>query len=736
MTIPEIKTLCQKGSVQYLNYLTANNKGRSVINIQSITALPKAAGIFKLELSGKIFEPDALTFQYVLTGREYDSTIFKIREYDYDRNLLFIKQERLVEFDLKTIRHNDLIIISDMKFLVERVQNYFTLKGDKLTVPKLASRPNISVKDFDFLPDVRPDESQTMALLSIFQHPLTYIWGAPGTGKTKVVLSYSVLYYIKQQKRVAIFAPTNVALEQVLRGVIAMLDVSGIARDKVLRIGTPSRTFATDFPEVCEVKGAEKKLEEINKQIAIIEGMLGLDDTSQDFQTYEQLTQLINRIEPLELVAAELKGKVGRIESAIREQNKLLALQGKRIELVKTSLHTHELKVTGIWHRIVKFFSSGKSHLEKRIEELQKNYLQEEERNLELFDHHTRQLEEKSELTSGLNSKLGAMADLLQSIRTLPFKLSELSEIVARMDYGNLKDLANLMPAILLRQQEDEDITNELKKDYAHYAAGTLQIKLRELRDQKAKLDKLDTTERLKSVNVIAATFDGFIARFTETDLNLDHVFVDEAGYANIVKALSVFVFDKPVTLLGDHMQLPPVNELNDQTVDSKMDDTIVWRQSAIYCANVFDSTKQELITNYDQHTERLSKAVKHESLKKTHRFGSSLAQVIETFVYRNGFHSISKNGETSIRFIRAQKVNPRRKRDNLSEVSAISRYISKEGSSVDFSKSDSLALLAPYTDQIDFLGREFPELKRDMRILTVHKSQGREWNTVIFKCL
>jgi|GEM_PF-942423 len=732
MTAPEIKTLCQNGSAQYLKYLTENKKGRSIISIVSITALPKAAGIFKLELAGKIFEPDAVKFQYVLTGREYDTSVFKIREYDYDRNLLFIKQEGVVEFDLRTIRVTELIIVTDMKFLVERVQDYFTAKGDKLRLPKTPSKPNITVNDFNFLPNTKPDDSQAKALLSIFQNPLTYIWGAPGTGKTKLVLSYSILYYIKWEKRVAIFAPTNVALEQVLRGVISILDASGISRDKLLRIGTPSRVFATEFPDVCEVRGVEKKLDEINKQIAIIESILGLDDTSQDFQTYDQLTKLMTKVEPIVVRKSQLDAQLRVKDKAIREGSKELILQGKQIQLIKASLHAQELKLTGIWHRIVKYFTSGKTHLEKRIDSLHACYVEEERKNLDLFELHTTQLEEKEKLVSTIGQKEGEIESVLQTIKTLPFKLSALAEIAMNINLTNLRDQANRMPSILNKQQEDEDITSELKKDYAQYEAGSLEKKLQEFYFQRSRLDKLDTTERLKSVNVIAATFDGFISRFTESSIDIDHVFVDEAGYANIVKALSVFVFDKPVTLLGDHMQLPPVNELNDQTVDASMDDTIVWRQSAIYCCNVFDSGKAELIANYDNNIQSLSQAVKYESLKKTHRFGSSLANVINTFVYKNGFHSGSTTGETTIRFIRAPKVAPRRKRDNLSEVSAINRFITQQTAYIDYSRNDSIAVLSPYADQIEVLGREFPRLRQEMRILTVHKSQGREWDTVI----
>ena len=53
-----------------------------------------------------------------------------------------------------------------------------------------------------------------------------------------------------------------------------MTDESGIDRKKIIRLGTPSRKFAEVFPEVCEEKGVQKKLDEVDKQISILERII------------------------------------------------------------------------------------------------------------------------------------------------------------------------------------------------------------------------------------------------------------------------------------------------------------------------------------------------------------------------------------------------------------------------------------------------------------------------------
>jgi superfamily I DNA and/or RNA helicase len=47
--------------------------------------------------------------------------------------------------------------------------------------------------------------------------------------------------------------------------------------------------------------------------------------------------------------------------------------------------------------------------------------------------------------------------------------------------------------------------------------------------------------------------------------------------------------------------------------------------------------------------------------------------------------------------------------------------------------ESSDYAVLTPYRDQVSLLAKLMPELADSDRLLTVHKSQGREWHTVIY---
>jgi hypothetical protein len=55
-----------------------------------------------------------------------------------------------------------------------------------------------------------------------------------------------------------------------------MTDKANIDRKQIIRLGTPSRKFAEEFPEVCEEKGVQKNIKDIDKQIDILERIIKL----------------------------------------------------------------------------------------------------------------------------------------------------------------------------------------------------------------------------------------------------------------------------------------------------------------------------------------------------------------------------------------------------------------------------------------------------------------------------
>ena len=136
------------------------------------------------------------------------------------------------------------------------------------------------------------------------------------------------------------------------------------------------------------------------------------------------------------------------------------------------------------------------------------------------------------------------------------------------------------------------------------------------------------TEERIKRVNVTASTLDYYaIGNFVDEELKADHLFLDEASYANIVKALTLFRQNVPITLLGDHWQLPPVCELSDDLLNTRPEyrDVFIWSQSSIHMESLFRKTKGQAYSDYTSNAEAEFNYLRKSDLKETHRFGENL---------------------------------------------------------------------------------------------------------------
>ena len=169
---------------------------------------------------------------------------------------------------------------------------WYEKNGEDLRFLKGRSSSHLNFDSSVIFDDAEPSKEQMAAISLCFNSPLSYIWGAPGTGKTRFVLSYTLLTYIKQDSQTLILAPTNLALEQIFRGVIDVIERAGIDKRQLLRLGTPTKSFATEHGQVCEDKGLDVKLAQLDRQIDILESIITIDQLNQP-----NLNSLISELE-------------------------------------------------------------------------------------------------------------------------------------------------------------------------------------------------------------------------------------------------------------------------------------------------------------------------------------------------------------------------------------------------------------------------------------------------------
>ena len=447
-------------------------------------------------------------------------------------------------------------LVSDMRWLLKMTGRYFESFGSHLGLPSPAHRHE-EISDI-FPPMLEPTTQQRGAVESVLSNPLTYVWGAPGTGKTQFVLATCLISLL----RAGVLAPTNNAIEQVLRGLLSSLkrtDPDGEVIDvgtEVIRLGMSSDSFMRDHPEVCERKDIQRKI-----------------------------------------------------------QSKSASLEMCRRALL-------------------------------------------------------------ARMAGGDPEEFKGMGDI---------------EIRARME--------------------------------------ALEEQMEELREQ-------ETGFRLKTARIIAMTPQKLMMTFGPEDdeshrkLEVDHIFIDEAGYCSALNALPAFMFGVPITMLGDHKQLPPVCEIDKDDVlegiannDAKRFFYLLDR-SALFAEDLVSQPREILERSFIEGTEQIHETTATSSLTISHRFADNLASVLDRYVYRNG---ITGSADGSLRMLCVDtRCDDRSDRSNITEAEAIRMFLESENPD-----PGSVAVLTPYRHQVALLRRTLPKRYEDS-VLTVHRSQGREWDTVI----
>lgn len=271
------KTALINATSIYYEYLQNHNLGCEQLQILGINI---QEAIIKFFIKAKFVNTDSLMLD--VCGRYTplsEEAGFCVLFYDEKTGILAIE---CLDFALleKIEKHkNDIKLFSDLKFLIRNLEMFFKnaksfalptkkplltqnplspTKSNPSQSPSTAQNQHIEI-DSSFTPKDYLNAEQKSALMCALSEPFSYIWGAPGSGKTQVVLFEALLYYIYNGLPVCVLAPTNSALEQVLIALISKFDTLGLNREKILRLGTPSNAFLEKYTEVCDPQVLQKK---------------------------------------------------------------------------------------------------------------------------------------------------------------------------------------------------------------------------------------------------------------------------------------------------------------------------------------------------------------------------------------------------------------------------------------------------------------------------------------------
>ncbi len=256
----------------YLQYVRQNGKGRETINIVSIKEIENR--FFLLKISKKLYQLDSTYFKFnspliESEGENRDSDFSKkihFIEYDESDLRIIVRVEDSFYNVFKQLKANEILLVSDLSFLIKATRDWYKEYHDRISFPNKDEYGNISL----ITPKSISGE-QIQAVKTVLSSPVSYVWGAPGTGKTQVVLSSCIASIVDKNSSVLVVGPTNNAVEQSLSGIITMLEDANIDIDMILRMGKASSEFSLKYPDLCEKGSIVKELSQLNEEIKIIE---------------------------------------------------------------------------------------------------------------------------------------------------------------------------------------------------------------------------------------------------------------------------------------------------------------------------------------------------------------------------------------------------------------------------------------------------------------------------------
>lgn len=847
----------------YLSHLRDQELGRVVIRIRAINRIGNKK--FQLYLAKRT--PYVESIILCVRSFNFNERIIlsedDVLEYNEQQMFIVIKVDDRITTILSQVNTNEVTIESDLTFIVESVMKWYEFHHQKVKFPC-----NPTLNGEVSYPDNASDE-QIKAIESVLSSPVSYVWGAPGTGKTQFVLANCISQYIDLGKRVLLVAPTNNALEQSLRGIIKILDSKGIDRQKVIRLGRATSEFVYEYPEVCQTGYYDRLIESQSRDIdkllkrktkqdkkiafldfyssfqnlfelhaeitnridflqneitqsrkSIVECQALLDEKQNSYEDLKNQKRTINRriekqnryylvtenfqefceivrkfderIERSNQMLFELNDKKAEVMSICNQKQRILS--EKRKLLYERQKFSKKLSIKlrfffkrkekaefydGIFaltseienlSREIEHLNLSERELSTRIkaikenistenaaknnnpdfnriakdvfnkllsfESLQKKFLNELAAFSDFIPDETIEqklrplsdaLNQNNQLIIELQEQLGMLDQTIKKFEeTLSNELNDLQNVDNDLNtlgakfYGNSYDFDDLLVKIQtdISDYEEVEIDGDIDAiiKYKQEAYQNLTLKLKDF---------------LENRLLIACTIDYATIHYrsicNELLSDICHLFVDEAAYCPLIKAGVLFSFGIPVALCGDHMQLPPICEIDRNGILNKKEhhDIFLWDMSALYFTEIFrsDICFDDLHSMYVEELSPSFENINVSFLKKTFRFGTQLAAVLDKYIYKNGFHG-NDGVVTKIEIIDAPRnTNEKDLRESHSELQAIKQYLETHN-------PQDYVILAPYKKQCSLIEKEL-DLPQGT-VNTIHAAQGREWDTVI----
>jgi len=766
----EIVQAARDSTEKYLVFLRENDRGIDEYNVDQLIEIPQL-----LFIEGKTQYQYLCRLPCHLRIRSDSSAVYAPREdparqipvhiVSYERRSGRAKLASQEKFESQGGK-----LSIDFRWLVQRCLEWFEERGGQVAnLENLAGRIKVEWETAEQLirevPDP-PSSEQWAAINSILCKDLSYIWGPPGTGKTKHVLAKAIYALANQEQKALVLASTNLAVDNALESILEFVPKDKIARklvpkEKVARLGIPSEHFLDRYPECCEQRAFESEIGELNNRIKdlvvereAIEELktlaLGLERNRGQLRDYEetipQKQSLIERLSPVvetearrvEMLERDLeKAKKALLEMQRESDSLRIPELNNEIESNESlstvtrrtlSEYRHELDNLGLFTRLLtnkaKKLNTKINDAEgdlKQIEATLQSIRQRRDQRLVRFEKLNAIIcEEEQKVEETEHNLCTAHNELTRQHSTLDTAKRDLLSF-----QNNIQSLSETIDTDSIRLEELTLHFQPFDKIPLDERKAAIEEEIEKLEEKKKKFE-LDLSKK----SVIGMTLDGFIGFSMNTSLTVDRVFVDEAPYAPIVKILPLLSLKRPIALLGDDKQLPPIcQEENDFEITS------YWAKGAHFLEHIFQHGKDfEEIHNLSEANLQLTD---EKILTVSYRFGERLARILDDHVYDIGLQGWGEM-DTNLYVCDCEPFHKKntKSRENNNEANKIVSYIRRFTETYpNEEKRPSAVVLTPYINQANLIRRKLRDehLLDAVEVLNTHKAQGREWDRVFF---
>lgn len=682
-----------------------------------------------------IRQDPTFAFRFILTVDDYvrDGACVYLRNEPLRNiridSLKMRKREKLVAISVppgkvsqfKALSPAVLTVRTDMSFLIKRIQVFYQENELFFEPPFPITPPPCD--------GIALSNEQASAVETVLSSPVSYVWGAPGTGKTKHVLASCLLRYLVDRKRILLLAPTNNAIENALRAILPVLREQGIDLRSVYRFGTASYEFQTEFPEVTADTSAAKELEDLNVQMRRIQEQLSsltaIDRESLE-KTYNRLNDLTDELDEAyaRVRAADLEVLrcLQKLSDREKSEKDAYDVYHSYQDLCNTEAPSFSLSER-IFHPIL-------THQKRSLRHAQRiQYHAAMERSWQAAEAAAVVTAEARAELSSAHREQERLNHLCSTLRT---SISDLL-CMLHIPCANRASFDEMQQAVLSAFKSLDEMLSSMETLPQQIIA--LQAELASLEKRIEELSQSDVSLQKESALLLAGTLDSSLNYLRESKQNrFSHIMIDEAAYLPIAKGMTCFAPGCPVAFFGDHYQLPPVCEMPDVEIEKHKDVTL-WALPVTLYSELLSKTFYGFSSIYfDSKYQPDFSGLAYAPLHCSYRFDDRLASLLDEMIY----HPRGCNNPDAIPFwgvspnsLKITVLNAPRYKDSpdhvsKSEADVIHQYLKQHPLA-----SGSTAVLTPYRDQQKLLSDTCRPY--EVEVYTVHRAQGLEWDRVIF---